>query len=387
MIADVKGSLHDRIASAQMLLSWNEPRPWITAELPGIGGQIKQTPEDFIVEEIPAYLPSGEGEFIYLWIEKRDMGTDYFLRQMSQRLGIPRDEFGMAGLKDRHAVTRQWVSLPKQAESRIDQLEGDGIKVLQVSRHGNKLKPGHLHGNRFEITIREPDINHRKLTPSLIARIKALGMPNFYGDQRFGADGQTLQLGRDLLRGGTLPGNQRFLRKLALSAVQSFLFNRYLAQRMRDALLHTVIQGDVMAKYPMGGMFVVENRDTEQARFDKREIVSTGPMFGKKMKQASGEAALREQRILPEVGLRIEDLQGFGKLLQGTRRFNLVYPEGLEAIADDAAVRIKFALPAGSYATVLLDEIMKVKGDDLDESADWSSVDQDGGASPEEASS
>src|SRR6266852_2027897 len=111
------------------------PPPLLTSDLPGIGGRIKHAPEDFEVEEIPAYEPSGQGEFLYLWIEKRDMGAEYFSRQIAKRLDIPTGEVGTAGLKDRHAVTRQMVSVPAAIEPRLAQLEGDGIKLLRVGRH------------------------------------------------------------------------------------------------------------------------------------------------------------------------------------------------------------------------------------------------------------
>src|SRR6266404_2568155 len=130
--------------------------PLLTADLPGVGGKIKAIPEDFEVEEIPAYEPSGQGDFLYLWLEKRDMGAEYFTRQIARRLDIPVSEVGTAGLKDRHAVTRQMVSVPAPAEANLAQLEGDGIKVLRVGRHSNKLRAGHLHGNRFRVLVREP---------------------------------------------------------------------------------------------------------------------------------------------------------------------------------------------------------------------------------------
>src|SRR5262245_40093179 len=130
-----------------MTLSPLTSPPLLTADLPGIGGRIKTEPEDFEVEEIPAYEPSGSGDFLYLWLEKRDLGAEYFVRQVARRLGIPADEVGTAGLKDRRAVTRQMVSVPARAEAALGRLDGDGIRVLRVSRHTNKLKPGHLRGN------------------------------------------------------------------------------------------------------------------------------------------------------------------------------------------------------------------------------------------------
>src|ERR1700694_636421 len=131
--------------------------PLLTADLPGIGGRIKLLPEDFEVEEIPAYQPSGSGDYLYLWVEKRDMGAEYFTRQVARRLDIPAGEVDARGLKERHAVTRQMVSVPADVEPRLGRLEGDGIRLLNTSRHGNKLKPGHLHGNRFRIVIRDVD--------------------------------------------------------------------------------------------------------------------------------------------------------------------------------------------------------------------------------------
>jgi tRNA pseudouridine13 synthase len=338
-----------------------QPPPLITHDLPGLGGTIKSVPEDFVVEEIPAYTPSGEGGFLYLWIEKRDLGAEFFSRQLAKRLGLRPEDIGTAGLKDRHAVTRQWVSVPAEVEPRVPELDGDGLRVLQVSRHGNKLKPGHLHGNRFTIRIRnvQPDV---ALEP-LLARLRATGLPNFYGPQRFGHDGETLQLGLQLLGiGGASaapPRPSRFLRKLALSAVQSALFNRCLAQRMADQLLNTVLLGDVMAKWPFGGMFVVQDQPAEQTRFDQRQIVHTGPMFGKKMKSPTGPALERETAVLYELALTPNSFAGFGKLLEGTRRHNLIWLDDLAGQLEGADALLTFTLPAGSYATVLLAEVMK----------------------------
>src|SRR5882724_4524297 len=177
--------------------------PMLTSHLAGLGGRIKSMPEDFEVEEIPAYLPSGSGEFLYLWIEKRDLGAEYFSRQIAKRLDIPVGEVGTAGLKDRRAVTRQWVSVPGNVEERLAGVDGDGIRVLQVSRHGNKLRPGHLHGNRFRVLLRDvpPTDENQSLLAELVERLVTQGLPNYYGEQRFGRDGDTLQLGGSLLAG------------------------------------------------------------------------------------------------------------------------------------------------------------------------------------------
>lgn len=353
--------------------------PLFTQDLQGICGRIKQVPEDFEVEEIPAYEPCGSGEYLYVWLEKRGMGADYFIRQVARRLGISPAEVGSAGMKDRHAVTRQMISVPDVGSERLAQLEGEGIHLLRVSRHGNKLKPGHLRGNRFRILIRDVAASAGELLPSLLSRLQAQGFPNYYGPQRFGRDGETAQLGLSLLRkaqraereapGGPALRAPRspFLRRLALSAAQAAIFNHYLACRQLDGLLHEVLAGDVMSKRPVGGLFIATDPAREQARFEQRETVHTGPMFGRKMYAAAQDAAAREKAALAAAGLTLESFSGFGKLLQGTRRHNLVYPDDLAANSAAEGIQLTFTLPAGSYATVLLREVMKTPALDTEE--------------------
>jgi tRNA pseudouridine13 synthase len=351
-----------------MSFDWLAPPPLLTADLPGLGGRIKQVPEDFEVEEVPAYEPSGSGDFLFLWVEKRAMGAEYFLRQIARRLGLSAGEVGTAGLKDRQAVTRQMVSVPARAADRLPDLDGEGIQVLRVSRHGNKLRPGHLHGNRFRVLIRAADAAARDRLDPILDRLRNEGLANFYGAQRFGRQGETVQLGLALLRGEQPPPNPEgrrpnlrnpFLRKLALSAVQSALFNQYLTRRLSDGLLRRVLAGDVMGKWPAGGLFVAEDLDREQARFDRRETVHAGPIFGRKTFAAAGEAADREAAVLSDAGLAASAFGKFGKLLSGTRRYNVVYVDDLSASWEAEGVCLTFTLPAGSYATVLLREVMK----------------------------
>ncbi|MBY0525888.1 MAG: tRNA pseudouridine(13) synthase TruD [Gemmataceae bacterium] len=342
------------------------PPPLLTADLPGIGGRIKQAPEDFEVEEIPAYEPSGSGEFLYLWIEKRAMGAEFFARQVARRLGIPSGEVGTAGMKDRHAITRQMVSVPAGVEERLGQLDGDGIQVLRVSRHTNKLKTGHLHGNRFKIRVRDIDANAEARIEPLLERLRNYGLPNYYGTQRFGREGETVRIGMALVRdepteidGRRINARNPFLRKLALSAAQSALFNHYLGQRLRDGLFRKVLEGDVMAKWPFGGLFVARDPAVEQARFDARETVTAGPIFGRKTFPAAATAVQREAAILQDAGLSIANFRGFGKLVQGTRRHNVLYINDLDCQLQNGSLQLAFSLPSGSYATVVLAEIMK----------------------------
>ena len=333
--------------------------PPLTPDLPGVGGRIKVQPDDFQVQEIPSYEPGGSGEHLYLWVEKRDVGPEFFARTIAQRLGVPVGAVGTAGLKDRHAVTRQWVSVPQEAEPRLAKLDGGGITLLKHSRHTNKLKPGHLKGNRFDILVRDADRSKTDAVSAVLDRIKSNGLPNYYGPQRFGRDGGNIDLGFRCLA-GTQPKRLRpFVYKFALSAVQSLLFNDYLGRRIADGLFRTVLGGDVMAKWPAGGLFVAEDVPTEQRRFDDRETVTAGPMFGRHTFAAAGPAAEREAAVLADHKLTPRSFDGFGKLMGGTRRHNLIYLDDLTAAWEDAGLRLAFTLPSGCYATVLLREVMK----------------------------
>jgi tRNA pseudouridine13 synthase len=344
--------------------------PLLTADLPGCGGTIRARDEDFEVEEVPSYEPCGSGDHLFLWVEKRGMAPEYFARRIAQKLGVPPGAVGTAGLKDRHAVTRQWVSVPKEAEPNVGRLDGDGVRVLRTGRHTNKLKPGHLRGNRFRLLIRDADTAKREAVAGVLDRLRAQGLPNYYGPQRFGRDGGTVELGLKCLA-GTAPRRIRpFLFRFALSAVQSLLFNDTLARRLSDGLYRTVLSGDVMAKWPAGGLFVARDVPAEQARFDAKEIVTAGPMFGKKTYPAEGIAAEREAAVLRDNGLSPGSFGGFGKLVLGTRRHNMVYLDDLAADWEPEGLRLSFTLPAGSYATVLLREVMKTAVDEPEEPAD-----------------
>jgi tRNA pseudouridine13 synthase len=202
----------------------------------------------------------------------------------------------------------------------------------------------------------------------MLKRLRQAGLPNFYGPQRFGIGGETAREGLLLLHGEGKRRLSPFLRRLALSAAQSALFNHYLAERLQDGLLPRVLPGDVMAKWPVGGLFRVEDVPAEQTRFDRRETVHTGPIFGRKTFAAAAEAAAREAAVLEKAGLGPTAFHGFGKLLQGTRRHNLVYLDDLTAESEPAGIRVTVTLPAGSYATVLLRELTRsaVEGDMAD---------------------
>ena len=353
--------------------------PLWTADLPGVAGRIKEHCEDFEVEEIPAYEPSGEGDHLYLWVQKRDVGAEYLARLLAKKLDIRSDDIGTAGMKDRRAVTRQWVSVPAKAEPLVGAIDDELVQVLKVSRHVNKLRAGHLRGNRFRVLVRgigEP--THGIALKNIVDRIAATGLPNYYGPQRFGHDGETGRWGLALLRGERIEAGEgqrapnlrnSFLKRLVLSAGQSVMFNAVLGQRVRDGLFRSVLDGDVMAKWPFGGMFVAEDVPAEQARFDARETVTAGPIFGRKTFKAAGTAAERERQVFDTFGLKPTAFDGFGKLVEGTRRHNVIYFDDMSIEWRAEGAWLSFALPAGSYATVLLREVMKtdVEGEATDE--------------------
>lgn len=338
--------------------------PYALSDVPGIGGLLKQSSHDFVVEEIPAYEPIGEGEHTFLWIEKRDMTTQQLVRHIANVTGTAQRDIGTAGLKDRAAVARQYISIPAGNAEHVDAIQNDSVRLLHARRHGNKLRTGHLKGNKFSILVR--DVCHDALSHARVveSHVQKHGFPNYFGEQRFGANSETFQTGVKLLRGtlrsGDLPRSQRrFLLRFSISAVQSMLFNAALRDRINDDLWQTVLSGDVMQVVETGGLFVVEDRNVEQDRFDVRETVVTGPIFGLKMKQPAGEVAGREEAILDEFEFGIDDFGKFPRLSRGARRPYVVWPADLSVEPEDDGLRFCFALPRGCYATTLLREFMR----------------------------
>ncbi|MGE3999135.1 MAG: tRNA pseudouridine(13) synthase TruD, partial [Planctomycetaceae bacterium] len=295
---------------------------------------------------------------------KRDLSAEMLTQHVARLLGIGRSDVGVAGLKDRRAVTRQYISVPASCEDRIAAVESPLVRVLHSARHGNKLKTGHLRGNRFDVLIREACADAPSRAAAIAEIIRRSGFPNYYGDQRFGHDNETLAWGLDLLTGRKsewdIPrSRRRFLLRLSLSAVQSAIFNEVLSRRITDGLLESVLPGDVMQVRASGGPFVVEDVPREQERFERGETVISGPMYGLKMRHPTGKAAERELAALATFGLTPGSFAARRKLLPGTRRPLLAIAQGLQVQADKQGLRCGFDLARGVYATVLLREFMK----------------------------
>ena len=393
---------------------------YLTIDIPGTGGIIKEIPEDFLVEEVPLYLPCGEGEHTYVTIEKRGLTTLEAVRRISRALGVPDREIGYAGMKDAVGVTRQTVSIPRVSPDVCSALNLPGIAVLASVRHRNKLRLGHLAGNRFRVRVREVGDEASERAEAVLAVLTARGVPNYFGAQRYGLHGNSHLIGRAMVRGewrtafdhvigdpvavrderwrgaieayrrGDLeesirlfPGHCRTerdilqrllkrpdaqekafyaihprLKKLYLSAYQSSLFDRLLAERL-DAF-DRVMAGDLAMKHENGACFLVTDAAAEQPRAAAFEISPTGPMFGFRMLFPEGEPRAMEEALLAaeELELSSFNLPG-GLAMDGERRPLRVPLREPSAMMDNDALILSFALPRGSYATSVLREVVK----------------------------
>ena len=346
------------------------PVPLLTPDLPGTSGVLRVSEEDFSVEELPLYEPSGAGEHLYLTVEKRGRTTPDVAEEIARRLGARERDVGTAGLKDRRALTVQRISVRSRASpEEASKIEGPGFRVLAAARHGNKLRPGHLRGNRFRIVIRGvvPDALAR--AEAICARLRETGAANLFGPQRFGRSGDNAVLGRSILV-RERQVSDRFLRRLALSALQSELFNRCLSARIADALFSTAIDGDVMKKRATGGLFVCEDPRADAERVAAGEIDPAGPLPGHSLFAARGEAWRREQAVLSESAVDPQWFAAGGGEMQGARRPYRIAPGELRvAAAEDGALAVSFALPNGSYAVSVLREIAKTDVTEADSAA------------------
>ena len=402
--------------------------PPLTTDFPGVGGTIKQRAEDFFVQELPLYEPSGEGEHVYCEIEKVGLTTFDAINRIAAALGISSRDIGYAGLKDARAITRQILSVWGTTEEKVMGLRLPGITVRWAARHGNKLRLGHLAANRFAIKIRE-------VNPTDVVKLKAplevihrRGLPNYFGEQRFGRRGDNDRLGAALVRDDnvgvltlllghpdpavddpdTLKARAAFdqrdneasmrawprrsglerrvlarlmktgrpsaavravdekLRRLWVSALQSRMFNEVTARRVTSGTLDRIMDGDLAWKHDSGGVFRVEEGQAavEQPRCDVFEISPSGPLIGYRMTMPSGEPLRMEQEAFDAAGLEAGHFRGhsIGKV-KGARRPLRVRPEDVDLSAgvDDHGgyITVAFTLPAGSFATVLLQELMK----------------------------
>jgi tRNA pseudouridine13 synthase len=333
--------------------------PYLTTSVDPIEAEFRSIPEDFEVEEVPAYPPSGSGEHIFAFIEKRELTTKDAVRALCESVGADPKTAGWAGLKDRHAITRQWVSIWGTTPDALSKAEIEGVRVLQAAPHPHKLRTGHLQANHFRIRLRQVDSSRVDDMHRVLEEIEARGLPNYYGEQRFGREGDNAERALRWVLGEARAPRGGFQRKLQMSALQSQLFNRCVAERVQSSTLGQVFAGDVMKKHESGGLFIATELEATQARADAWEISATGPMFGAKMRWPEGEARAREEALLQEVGMTLDHLGKWKRIAPGTRRFVRVPVPKIGVSVSDNTVNLEFTLPAGSYATILVREILK----------------------------
>lgn len=350
--------------------------PRAVGDAPLMYALLKREPEDFVVDEEPAYLPEGTGDHLYLRFRKTSLDSDEAVRRIARALNLDAREAGVAGKKDRHAVTTQWASFLCRDEAAADAARAlalPGIEVLEVSRHKNKLRTGHLRGNRFALRLRElnrggvegdeppPDLD---AVTAALSSLTARGLPAYYGEQRFGTD-NLARARRWLVEGGPPPrhpGDKKFL----VSVLQSSIFNELCAARLQMPHgLASIVHGDVVKKDDTGGLFVADDLEDVQGRALRFEVSATGPMFGASMRKAEHEAAVQEDAALARHGLDEEKLARFARFGEGTRRPYRLRVRGHdgegapEARLEGGDLLLRFWLPTGAYATTLVRELVR----------------------------
>ena len=336
--------------------------PLLTSNVPGIGGQIRTVPEDFHVEERPLYLPSGEGEHLYVTITKRSLSTPDLVRRLSSTLGVKTQAIGVAGLKDARAVTTQMVSLQGTTPEQIARLMTDDtlLNVQILGRHRNRLRTGHHAGNRFRLVIRHVADHAAETVPAVLHQLRTRGVPNYFGPQRQGKRGDNHEVGAAILHNAYRREKMnRATRIWYLNAYQSFLFNRILARRITQ--IDRLFVGDWATKLENGACFQVEDAEKEQPRADRFEISPTGILFGSRVSWASGEPGHIEEAVITEAGTSKDTLIAAAKScgFRGERRALRVPLTELEWSLSGDVLTLSFNLPPGAYATNVLRELMK----------------------------
>jgi tRNA pseudouridine13 synthase len=323
-------------------------------------GRLRVAVEDFQVFEVPLVAPDGEGEHCWLLVRKTASNTQWVAGELAKFAGVPLSAVSYAGLKDRHAVTEQWfsVQLPGQAGPDWMSLRHAGFQVLSANRHHRKLKTGALLGNRFKLRVRAVDADPTLLQERL-QQLASGGFPNYFGPQRFGLGGGNLDQAARLFR---QPRRRvpRARRGLYLSAVRSALFNRVLAARVADGLWNQALPGDALQIEGKSACFVADSLDADiQQRLEALDVHPTGPLCGDGEPLCRGAARDYEARQVQDYRDWIDGL--CDARLAPARRALRVVPRDLRWTAEsDASWQLEFYLPAGSYATSLLAELLLV---------------------------
>jgi tRNA pseudouridine13 synthase len=392
---------------------------YATAEFAPFEFELKSTPEDFLVEELPLYSATGSGDHLLIRVEKRGLTTLQAISQLARALGLKPRDFGYAGLKDRHALTRQTFSVEHVEPERVLALDIEGLRILSVDRHASKLRLGHLAGNRFELLLRGLDPSELDRLQQCLDVMAESGLPNWFGEQRFGRHANGHHLGRRLLAqewpeyfvdallgagieeseerlfemlrekesgalmeaakrvdrdlvvalrqvagGGSIARAVRTVpkpvRSLQLSALQSYLFNALLAERLRRPAPWRLEAGDVAWIHAKGACFVVDGTEEDlEARVRSFELSPAGPLFGARLLRAAGAVGAAEEDLLATTGLSHEAFGQREARLRGARRPYRVPVRDLSLENSGQGPLLRFTLPKGSYATSLVEELRK----------------------------
>ncbi|MDX9723585.1 MAG: tRNA pseudouridine(13) synthase TruD [Myxococcota bacterium] len=334
--------------------------------------------DDFVVRELPAYLPCGQGEHVYVHVYKRQLTTMQVVNRLASAFGVRGRNIGYAGLKDRAALTSQWFSIPfrEAPQAALERLGGDAsLWVSECSRHGNKLRTGHSRGNAFSLRLAEASPERLADLKERLDSLAQFGMPNYYGRQRFGSDAGNVERALSQLARGTLQETR--VGRLLVSALQSAVFNLCVGMRAEALGWDTLCEGDVMQRVDNGACFLCEDVERESARMQAGEVVWTAPILGPKSLQSGARAREFEDAAARAVGLSLRDGQWWplseaGRWARGSRRAALVRPLGVElrrgsegeatpwseSEAEAERFWLDVSLPTGSYVSVLLRELL-----------------------------
>lgn len=364
----------------------------------GTGGLLKQRPEDFLVYEIPMYEPCGEGEHLYVRIRRNGVSHDDMISAVTRAWGVKVRDIGFAGIKDTKAVTEQTISIHLPEGRDQPSVDDDRIDVLWTDRHGNKLRRGHLDGNRFVVRIRE--VNPLKVTIAW-NRLQAMaeqGVPNAFGPQRFGRVGDNHLLARMLLledwdglaacladgRGGRLESSIRRslgdgssparacrlipgrMRRFWNDSLQSAIFNAVLTARMDRGDWARPVVGDMVWNHDTRRTFLFQEEDRHDEatmrRIEEGALVPTGPMWGRAMRSPADDVAAFEQEVIDGIDPELAGLLVDAGRSKGTRRplaVRLTHPAAQsEMDQHGGCIMVQFELPPGAYATSVLRELI-----------------------------
>lgn len=328
----------------------------------------KQHAEDFVVIEDLGYPLTGEGEHQLILVEKRNANTAFVAEELAKFTGLPLRNVTYAGRKDKFAVTRQWFGLhaPGQADFDFSQFTLPGVAVLSQTRHNKKLKTGQLKGNRFTITLRQVSAPEEVIVR--LEQAAAMGVPNYYGEQRFGVvrqnsegqrtEGGNLQLAQKMLEGETIRNRNK--RSMALSALRSYLFNCQLSQRIQAAVFNDIILGDALMLSGSNSFFIHDGSDsTVQKRYQEKDLAPSAALWGKGNLPTAAEAYKMEHQVANYYADIAEFLGQAG--LKQERRTIKIWPQNLECQQQDDTLTVSFSLPSGCFATSVLRECVVTK--------------------------